>query len=66
MSRSPLVREDLHTFFRYCRQLLAYAQALDHAPFSQDELRMICYYANELAKIADVQREQSATLDRIR
>jgi hypothetical protein len=58
MSSSPLpsVREDLHNFFRYCERLLASAQIPNHAPFSQDELQMICYYTNEVAKIADSQR----------
>ncbi len=58
------VREDLHDFFRYCERLLASAQTPDHAPFSHDELQMICYYANEVAKLADSQRlhEQSNPL----
>lgn len=50
------IREDLHNFFRYCERLLASAQMPNHAPFSQDELQMICYYANAVAKIADSQR----------
>jgi hypothetical protein len=36
--------------------LLGKVRQLDHAPFSQDELQMICYYANEIAKVADSQR----------
>jgi hypothetical protein len=47
------IREDLRTLFRSCERLLASAQAPDHAPFSQDELQMICHYANEVAKLAD-------------
>ena len=59
-SSSPLsIREDLHNFCRYCERLLAGAQGPDHAPFSQDELQMICRYANEVAKLADSQRVQS-------
>lgn len=50
------IREDLHNFVRYCERLLASAQMPNHAPFSQDELQMICYYANAVAKIADSQR----------
>jgi hypothetical protein len=53
------IREDLHNFCRYCERLLARAQAPDHSPFSQDELLMICHYANEVAKLADSQRVQS-------
>jgi hypothetical protein len=61
MSSSSLlpIRKDLHNFFRYCERLLASAQAPDHVPFSPDELQMICYYANAVAKIADAQRLQS-------
>ena len=61
MSSSSLlsIREDLHNFCRYCERLLASAQAPGHAPFSQDELQMICRYANEVAKLADSQRVQS-------
>jgi hypothetical protein len=58
MSRSSLVpiRQDLHDFFNHCECLLAGVQAPDHALFSPYELMMICYYANEIAKIADSQR----------
>ncbi len=57
MSTSPLpIRQDLRDFFRDCEQVLATVHAPDHAPFSHDELQMICYYANEVAKLADAQR----------
>jgi len=59
MSRSPItpLREDLHNFFRYCERLLvASSQAPDRSPFSPEELRRICFYANEVAKVADAQR----------
>jgi hypothetical protein len=61
MSRSPLlsIRQDLHELFTHCDQLLARAQSPDHAPFSEDERRMICYYANELARLTDAARVQS-------
>jgi hypothetical protein len=64
MSLTPLpsLREDLHNFFRYCeRLLLASTQAPDQSPFSHEELRKICFYANQVAKLADSQRlvEQS-------
>ena len=63
MSRSSLlpIRQDLHDFFGHCEGLLGKALQPDHAPFSQNELQMICYYANEIAKLADSQRvhEQS-------
>ena len=61
MSRLSLlpVRQDLHDFFSHCEGLLGKVRQPDHAPFSQDELQMICFYANEVAKIADAQRLHS-------
>ena len=61
MSRSSLlpIRPDLNELFTHCERLLASAQAPDHAPFSEDELRMMCYYANELARLTDAQRVHS-------
>ncbi len=59
---SPLpIREGLQEFFRHCERLIGKALQPDHAPFSQDELQMMCYYANEIAKVVDSQRlhEQS-------
>jgi hypothetical protein len=57
MSSSPLpIRQDLRDFFRDCERVLATVHAPDHAPFSHDELQMICYYANEVATMADSQR----------
>ena len=55
MSRASFlpIRQGLQEFFRHCERVLASVHAPDHAPFSQDELQMICYYANEVAKIAD-------------
>jgi hypothetical protein len=50
------IRQDLHDFFSHCERLLVGFQASDHAPFSPDELQMICYYANAVAKVADSQR----------
>jgi hypothetical protein len=50
------VRQDLHDLFSHCEGLLGKALQPDHAPFSQDELQMICYYANQIAKLADSQR----------
>lgn len=52
------IRQDLRDFFRDCERVLATVHATDHAPFSHDELQMICYYANEVAKMADSQRLQ--------
>lgn len=45
MFRSSLlpIRTDLHELFTHCERQLDRAQAPDHAPFSQDERRMICY-----------------------
>ena len=64
MSLTPLpsLREDLHNFFRYCERLLiASTQAPHHSPFSPQERRKICFYANEVAKLTDSQKldEQS-------
>ena len=53
------IRQDLRAFFSHCEGLLSKVRQPDHAPFSQDELQMICYYANEVAKIADAQRLHS-------
>ena len=49
-------RDDLHGFFRYCQRLLDSAQASDHLPFSNEDLKRICFYANAVAKLADSQR----------
>ena len=57
-ARLPL-RPDLHEFFAHCERVLASVQVPDHASFSQDELRLLCYYGNELAKLADAQRVQN-------
>jgi|InoplaM3SPM_1038593.scaffolds.fasta_scaffold61403_1 hypothetical protein len=58
MSDSPPLsaRDDLHGFFRYCQRLLDSAQASDHLPFSNEDLKRICFYANAVAKLADSQR----------
>ncbi len=58
MSDPPFlpIREHLRAFFSHCESLLGKVRQPDHAPFSQDELQMICYYANEVAKLADAQR----------
>jgi hypothetical protein len=53
------IRQGLQELFRHCDRVLGSVHAPDHEPFSQDELQMICYYANEIAKIADVQRLHS-------
>jgi phosphatidylinositol kinase/protein kinase (PI-3 family) len=50
------LREDLHNFCRFSERLLASAQGSDHSPFSQEELQMLCHYANEVTKLADAQR----------
>jgi hypothetical protein len=58
MSRASFlpIRQDLRDLFSHCEGLLSKVRQPDHAAFSQDELQMICYYANEVAKIADAQR----------
>ena len=57
MSSLP-IREDLRELFAHCERLLASAQASDHPPFSRDERQMICYYANELARLTHAQTVQ--------
>jgi hypothetical protein len=52
------IRLNLNKLFTHCEALLASVQTPDHAPFSPDELQMICYYANAIAKLADAQRLQ--------
>jgi hypothetical protein len=53
------IRKNLRELFSHCEELLASALAPDHAPLSTDELRMICYYANELARHTAAQRVRS-------
>ena len=62
MSRSSLLplRPELHELFTHCERLFASTHASGHAPFSPDELQMICYYANQLAKLTDKQRVQTS------
>ena len=58
MSRLSLLplRQDLRDLFSHCERLIGNSLQPDHAPFSQDELQMMCYYANEIAKVVDSQR----------
>jgi hypothetical protein len=57
MSRSSLLptRPELCNFFTHCERILVSAKAPGYAPFSEDEQRQICYYANQLAKLTDGQ-----------
>lgn len=48
--------QDLHNFFRCCERLLASAQESGHLPFSQEEMKRICYPANQVAKLADYRK----------
>jgi hypothetical protein len=57
MSSLP-IRQGLRELFAHCERQLASAQALDHPPFSQDEREMLCYYANELARLTHAQTVQ--------
>ena len=61
MSRSSLlpIRPDLREFFTHCERILASAKVTDHVPYSEDERRQSCYYANQLAKLTDVQSVRS-------
>lgn len=44
-------REDLHDFFRCCERLLD--SAADLTPFSEEDRKRICYYANEISKLTE-------------
>ena len=61
MSCSSLltIRSNLRELFSHCERVLASAQAPDHVAFSEDELRMVCYYANQLAKPNSLMRRGS-------
>ena len=66
-SRGSTVPDDLHDFFRCCERLLD--SASDLAPFSDEDHKRICFYTNEIAKLADVQRisaTSNGNLDRYR
>jgi hypothetical protein len=51
----PSVRKELADYFHYCERLLASAAAPDHVPFSHDELKKLCYCANEVGKLVSRQ-----------
>ncbi len=48
----PSIRKELQECFRHCERLLASAFISDNPPFSQEELAMMKYYADEIAKIS--------------
>jgi hypothetical protein len=48
----PNIRKELQECFHHCERLLASALMSDNPPFSQDELTMMKYYADEINKIS--------------
>ena len=48
----PNIRKGLHECFHHCERLLASALMSDNPPFSQEELAMMKYYAEEIGKIS--------------
>ena len=48
----PNIRKELQECFHHCERLLASALMSDNPPFSQDELTMMKYYADEIGKIS--------------
>ena len=53
---SSSIREDLDDFFRYCDRLLASARVPGVARFSHEDLKRMCFYSNEVAKLVDSQQ----------
>ncbi len=52
MSTLPSIRKELQECFHHCERLLSNALMSGNAPFSEEEVRMTKYYAEELAKIS--------------
>lgn len=46
-----VLRKEVRDFSRACEHILAIASSTDTESFTNDELQMIQYYANELSKI---------------
>ena len=59
----PSIRKELQECFRHCERLLASALMSDNPPFSQEELAMMMYYADEIAKISVSQDKISVAQD---
>jgi hypothetical protein len=53
---SSSIREDLDDFFRYCDRLLTSARMPGVARFSHEDLKRLCFYSNEVAKLVDSQQ----------
>ncbi len=52
MSTLPSIRKELQECFSHCERLLANAFMSDNPPFSEEEVAMTKYYAEELRKIS--------------
>ena len=48
----PNIRKGLQELFRHCERLLASALMSDNPPFTEEELAMMKYYADEIEKIS--------------
>ena len=59
----PTIRKELQECFRHCERLLASALMSDCPPFTQEELAMMKYYADEIAKISVSQDKISVAQD---
>jgi hypothetical protein len=60
-SSGPSLLQDLHNFFLYSERLLAKVKECDHS-FTQDEMRKICYLANQVANLADYRKMDGKVL----
>lgn len=47
----PFFRKDVQAYIRGCEYLISVASTQDSPPFTEDELQVIEYYADELAKV---------------
>jgi hypothetical protein len=47
----PSMRREIQDYLRSCERLLAAALQPNHPPFSKDELDMVAYYGDEIAKM---------------
>jgi hypothetical protein len=50
-SAYPSMRREIQDYLRSCERLLAAALQPNHAAFSKDELDMVAYYGDEIAKM---------------
>ena len=53
-SAYPPIRREVQDYLRSCEHLLAAALQPNHPAFSKDELGMVAYYGDEIAKLHDL------------